>query len=136
HLEWSFLNHLGDWRHNVLARSQLNELQPDVNQNLKPYYSYWIFLAKCFISYLVAKYWRYNHYAHFAQNIGPFNVNFHNLGRVSYVDSHFLDWASSSPYHQQHESRSFLEFNSDNFIYKWCFGFVNRGNSTCDINME
>ncbi|KAK2041476.1 hypothetical protein LZ31DRAFT_472354, partial [Colletotrichum somersetense] len=136
HFERSFLNHLGDWRHHVLARSQLNELQPDGDQNLKPYYCYWLFLAKCFVSYLVAEYWNYKHYTHFAQDIRHFNVNFHYLGRVSYVDSHFLDWASSSPYRQQHESQSFLEFNSENFIYTWCFGSVDRENSSCDINME
>ncbi|KAK2022365.1 hypothetical protein LX32DRAFT_687196 [Colletotrichum zoysiae] len=145
YFEQSFLNHLGDWRHNVLARSQLNELQPDGDQNLKPYYCYWLFLAKCFVSLLVAEYWKYNHYTHFAQDIRHSNANFHHLGYWTHYSNdrygYFCTSVScqlnivalgyhSTPYRQQHESQSFLEFNSGTFIYTWCFGFVDRGNTS------
>ncbi|EFQ29562.1 uncharacterized protein GLRG_04706 [Colletotrichum graminicola M1.001] len=118
HIERIFFNHPRNRRHNVLARSKLNQLQPDGDQNLEPHYGNRFFLAKYFVSNLLAEYWKYNQYTRFSRNIRSLNVDFHHLSRLSYVNRHFLDWASSAPYLQQRESYSSLECNSDNDIYK------------------
>ncbi|WDK23545.1 hypothetical protein CGRA01v4_14837 [Colletotrichum graminicola] len=85
HIERIFFNHPRNRRHNVLARSKLNQLQPDGDQNLEPHYGNRFFLAKYFVSNLLAEYWKYNQYTRFSRNIRSLNVDFHHLSEAPTV---------------------------------------------------